>query len=195
MFAALGIGVRDLDAAGIVESSAEDDVEVFETFEANALAKARYFHGLSGGWPTVADDSGLEVDALDGAPGVRSRRFAGATGPRADVDAANNAKLVHLLQGATDRRARFVCAAAFVDGTREVVRTGYVHGRIVDRPAGSGGFGYDPHFLADELATTFGMASDAEKARVSHRAHAFAALVVAIRDPSPRAGPAVDESA
>jgi XTP/dITP diphosphohydrolase len=181
LFGALGVGVVDLNEAGIPETAAEDAVESHETFEDNALAKAHYFHRASGGMATVADDSGLEVAALGGAPGVRSKRFSGAEGPSRAVDAANNALLVERLAGSADRRARFVCAAAFVgDGGRELVRLGTVPGRIVDRAVGEHGFGYDPHFLADELGKTFGEATVEEKARVSHRARAFAALVDAL---------------
>ena len=180
LFAAIGVRVVDLDAAGIPESPEEDDVEAFETFEENALAKARYFHRASGGLPTVADDSGLEVEALGGAPGVRSKRFAGAEGASRVVDAANNALIVERLAGVADRRARFVCAAAYVGGEGALVRRGVVPGRIVDRAAGTLGFGYDPHFHADELGKTFGEATVAEKATVSHRARAFAALVEAL---------------
>ena len=180
LFAALGIRVTDLGEAGIPETDAEDAVEAHETFEENALAKARYFFRASGGLATVADDSGLEVAALGGAPGVRSKRFSGVEGPSREVDAANNALLVERLAAVEDRRARFVCAAAYVDGGRELVRRGDVPGRIVERGAGAHGFGYDPHFLADELGTTFGEATVEEKARVSHRARAFAALVQAL---------------
>ena len=180
LFGALGVRVVDLAEAGIAESDAEDAVEAHETFEANALAKAHWFHAASGGLPTVADDSGLEVEALGGGPGVRSKRFSGVEGASRVVDAANNALLVERLAGVADRRARFVCAAAFVGAGRELVRRGSVPGRIVDQGAGAHGFGYDPHFLADELGKTFGEATVEEKGRVSHRARAFAALVAAL---------------
>jgi len=128
----------------------------------------------------LGEDSGLEVEALGGAPGVRSKRFAGAAGASRAVDAANNALLVERLAGVADRRARFVCAAAYVGPSGELVRRGVVPGRIVDAAAGAQGFGYDPHFRADELGKTFGEATVAEKATVSHRARAFAALVAAL---------------
>jgi XTP/dITP diphosphohydrolase len=184
LFAALGVRVVDLGEAGVPESDAEEAVEAHETFEENALAKARHFSRASGGLATVADDSGLEVDALGGAPGVRSKRFSGETGP--GVDAANNALLVERLGGVEDRTARFVCAAAYVDGARELVRRGSVPGRIVDEGRGAHGFGYDPHFLADELGKTFGEATVVEKGGVSHRARAFAALVEALAAGSER---------
>ena len=186
MFLAAGYTVLDLEVAGIAHVPAEDAVEEFTTFEDNAIAKARYFHAVSGGLPTVADDSGLAVDALGGEPGVRSRRWSG----RADLtgralDEANNEKLVAALAGQPSRVARFVCAAAFADGTRELVQRGETAGRILHAPEGKEGFGYDPYFWSEELGRSFGAASVAEKARVSHRARAFAALLTALRsDPS-----------
>lgn len=187
LFAARGIGIIDLDDAGIPESPAEDALEAHDTFEANALAKARYFHRVSGR-PTLADDSGLVVDALDGMPGVLSKRWSGRLdlGGQA-LDDENNRLLVERLRAVVasgsescDRRARYVCAAAFVDGAREVVRRGEVAGTIVDEPRGAGGFGYDPHFVADELGRTFGEVTREEKERVSHRARAFRALIDAL---------------
>ena len=180
MFAALGIAITDLETAGIPETPDEESIESHETFEANALAKARHFRALTNR-PTIADDSGLEVEALGGAPGVRSRRYSGASGGDREVYAANNAKLVRDLAGAADRRARFVCAVAYVDGTQEIVRRGTVEGAIVEEPQGGEGFGYDPHFLATELGRTFGEATREEKGAISHRARAFAALVSALR--------------
>jgi len=177
LFISRGVGVIDLSDAGIPESPAEDDLEVFDTFEENALAKARYFFARSGR-PTVADDSGLAVDALGGRPGVMSKRWSGRgdlTGQALDDE--NNRLLLEKLKHETERRAHYVCAAAFVDGTREVVCRGEVHGRIVDEPRGVGGFGYDPYFFADELGRTFGEAAREEKATVSHRARAVRALL------------------
>jgi XTP/dITP diphosphohydrolase len=181
LFAELGVAVVDPEGAGVAESPIEDELEVHDSFEANALAKARYFFRASGGRPAVADDSGLEVVALGNAPGVRSKRFAGAVGSGRDVDAANNEQLIRALAGVAEREARFVCAAAYVDGGREIVRLGATAGRIVDQPDGVLGFGYDPHFLSDDLGKTFGAATREEKATVSHRARAFAALVAALR--------------
>ena len=180
MFAERGLTALDLNEAGIPESAAEDELEAFETFEENALAKGRYFAALSG-LPVVADDSGIEVVALGDAPGVRSKRWSG----RADLsgqalDDENNRLLLVRLAGAADRRARYVCAAAFVDGGREVVRRGEVTGTIERAPQGANGFGYDPFFRSDELGMTFGLATAADKGRVSHRARAFRALLDAI---------------
>lgn len=182
LFADAGIAVIDLHEAGIAESSTEDDLEAFETFEENALAKARHFSGLAGGRAVVADDSGLEVLALGGEPGVRSKRWsgiAGVAGPA--LDAANNAKLIARLRGEPDRRARFVCAAAWCEHGRERVARGEVSGEIVDHASGANGFGYDPHFRSTELGVTLGEARMAEKQRVSHRARAFAALLAEVR--------------
>ena len=181
LFASHGIAVADLRDVGLEETAMEDDLEHFETFEENALAKARYFASLSGR-AVVADDSGLEVRALGGAPGVRSKRWSGRRDLTGEaLDAENNALLRRSLGAATDRAARYVCAAAFVDGGREIVRRGDVTGRIVDPPRGVGGFGYDPYFESDELARTFGEATVAEKERVSHRARAFRALLDELR--------------
>jgi XTP/dITP diphosphohydrolase len=171
-------GVKTVDLAGLeVEEDpvAEAEVEAFDSFEKNAVAKATYFYEVSGGVATIADDSGLEVVALAGAPGVRSRRWS-----EAGTDAANNAKLVSSLIGVADRRARYVCAAAFVGLGRELVQRGAAEGQIVDAPRGNGGFGYDPYFVSTELGKTFGEASLAEKQGVSHRARAIRALLAAI---------------
>ena len=186
LFESAGFTVVDLAEHEIEEEAAEDDLERFDSFEENALAKARYFYEVSGGIATVADDSGLVVDALGGAPGVRSKRWSG----RGDLagralDEANNAKLVASLEGATDRSARYVCAAAFVGLDGEVVRTGETTGVLLEEPRGSGGFGYDPYFASRELGgRTFAEVSAAEKERVSHRGRAFRALIEALRSGS-----------
>ena len=177
LFQAAGRSMLSLDEAGIPEDPAEEALETAETFEENALLKARYFHARSGR-PTVADDSGIEVLALAGAPGVRSKRWSGRpdlTGQA--LDDANNALLLERLAGATDRRARYVCAAAYCDGALELVERGAVDGRITQVAAGANGFGYDPYFESTELGVTFGVASAEAKARVSHRARAFAKLL------------------
>ena len=186
LFAAEGLEVFDLDEAGLPERDEEAGLEIFETFEDNALAKARHFHARSG-LATVADDSGLMVDALGGAPGVRSKRWSGREDLTGEaLDDENNRLLIERLAeasavGRDARAARYVCAAAYVDGCREIVRRGEVRGRMLDAPRGTGGFGYDPYFYADELQGTFGEVSGAEKARVSHRARAVRALVGALK--------------
>lgn len=177
LFAEHGRAVIDLCEAGVVERPEEDALEIYDTFEDNALAKARYFFRLAE-MPVVADDSGLVVAALNGAPGVLSKRWSGRTDLSGQaLDDENNRLLQERLRGIEDRQAHYVCAAAYVDGRREIVRRGEVHGRIVEIPSGSGGFGYDPYFYADELGRTFGDASVTEKQSISHRARAFRSLL------------------
>ncbi len=179
LFAAAGFTLEDLRAVGLSATIAgEADVERFESYAENALAKARFFHDASGGLPCVADDSGLEVAALHGAPGVRSRRWAERDGlSGAALDDANNARLVSAMVGVADHAARFVCAAAYCDGQRDMVALGTVSGEIVERPRGSNGFGYDAHFVSADLGVTLAEATLEAKARVSHRARAFAKLI------------------
>ena len=175
------VGVT-LDDFGIPYSPDEEGIECFDTFEENALAKARYFRARSH-MPTMADDSGLSVNALNGAPGVWSKRYSGRsdlTGQ--DLDDANNVKLLSELERAADKSAKYSCAAAYVDDNGECVAMGEVHGRIVAEPRGNGGFGYDPYFFSTELDQTFGEASMAEKQQVSHRGRAFRSLVDALRE-------------
>jgi XTP/dITP diphosphohydrolase len=174
-----------LDEAGVAPDPQEDAVESYETFEENALAKARWFHSRTG-LPCVADDSGLSVDALGGRPGVHSKRWSGRDdlhGPA--LDAANNALLQRALADAArdasrGRGARFVCVGAYVDGEREITRRGETIGFILDEPRGSDGFGYDPYFWSPELRATFAEASTESKAVVSHRGRAMRALCSAI---------------
>lgn len=178
LFAGAGIAVVDLGDVGIAEHDDEEAVECFATFEENALAKARWFARHLPGRTVIADDSGLAVRALGGDPGVRSKRWSARPGLSGGaLDAANNALLVERLAGVADRRAQFVCAAAWVRSGVEIVTTGVVDGTIVDVPSGSHGFGYDPHFFVGELGMTLSDASVAEKERVSHRARAFRALL------------------
>ena len=175
------VGVT-LDDFGIPYSPEEEGIECFDTFEENALAKARYFHARSN-MPTMADDSGLSVTALGGAPGVWSKRFSERSDLSGqDLDDANNEKLLFELGDRRDRSAKYSCAAAYVDDDVEVVAMGETHGRIVDDPRGQGGFGYDPYFFSTELSQTFGEASIREKQRVSHRGRAFRSLVDALRE-------------
>jgi XTP/dITP diphosphohydrolase len=142
------------------------------TFAENASAKARAYAAASG-LQTVADDSGLEVNALRGAPGVRSRRFFGEDA-RAEE---RNAKLLAMLDGATDRSARFVCVTALAspDGHVELFE-GEVHGEIAESPRGPGGFGYDPVFVIAGDGRTMAELSSEEKHRISHRGLAGAKL-------------------
>lgn len=173
----------DLEEAGVPPDPVEDSIEVFDTFRGNALAKARHFAGLTR-LATIADDSGIAVDALHGAPGVRSRRFAG----RDDLDGralddANNALLLERMRNVKGdaRAAHYVCAAAFVDARgAAIVTLGTCAGRILERPAGRGGFGYDPLFYLPQFACSFGELDSASKNRVSHRGRAFRALAAVL---------------
>jgi XTP/dITP diphosphohydrolase len=175
----VAVQIVTLDDAGIAPSTDEHEIEAFDTFVANARAKARYFAARTD-LPVLADDSGIEVQALDGSPGVRSKRFSGRAGLAGiALDRANNETLLERLRGvAPERRgARYVCAAvARFSDRREVVALGSVSGRILDAPAGDGGFGYDPLFLIPAYDCTFAQLDPALKNRVSHRARAFRAL-------------------
>lgn len=180
LFLYRGVDVVDLSELGIEEREEESDLERFETFEENARAKAAYFFRLTG-IPTVADDSGLEVEALGGRPGVRSKRWCG----RADLsgtalDEANNEQLLRELRGTADPAARYVCAAVYRDGTREIVRRGEVRGTMVFDARGTHGFGYDPYFLVEETGLTFGEMTRVEKQGLSHRGRAMLALLDAL---------------
>jgi XTP/dITP diphosphohydrolase len=148
------------------------------TFEENAIAKAVYYSRFADGY-LFADDSGLEVDALGGAPGVYSARYAG---PDA-TDEENNALLLARLEGVENRAARFVCAVALAKNG-ELITTfrGAVEGRIVDRPRGQKGFGYDPLFYYPPFLCTFGEAPLASKMLVSHRAQVLAKLFTYLRN-------------
>jgi XTP/dITP diphosphohydrolase len=185
LLAPLGSRLLTLDDAGVPVEPNEDGIESFETFEQNALAKARWFHARTG-LPCIADDSGLAVDALGGRPGVHSKRWSGRDELEgAALDAANNALLVRSLAdaeraGSGGRGARYVCVGAYVDGDREITRRGETLGFILEEPRGAGGFGYDPYFWSPELRATFGEASTEAKALVSHRGRAMRALCEAV---------------
>ena len=151
-----------------------EPVEDGATFEENATRKARHYARLTGRW-TLADDSGLEVDALGGEPGVHSARYAG---PACDA-AANNAKLIGKLAGVPHRgrTARFRCVVALAGGGRvAATASGVVEGVIIDDPRGSNGFGYDPHFYLPEHEMTTAEMNLEQKNRISHRGRALAAI-------------------
>jgi XTP/dITP diphosphohydrolase len=175
-----------LAEARVAVSTAEERLEEHESFLSNARAKADYFAKLTG-LPTVADDSGIEVVSLLGAPGVRSKRFAtdagGLSGPA--LDAANNRELLRRLLGADQnrRRACYVCVAVLMrqPGTPPEAFTGRCWGRILEEPRGSGGFGYDPLFFHEGLGKTFGEAAPMEKHAVSHRGEAFRQVAEALK--------------
>lgn len=170
---------RTLRELGIASDPEEDA----DTFEGNARIKARAAREASGGGAVLADDSGLVVDALDGAPGVRSARYAGEDA----TDATNNAKLLDALADVPDaqRTARFVCTLVFIDedGSEEVAR-GVVEGRIGHAERGEHGFGYDPLFLPDVFGgeRTLAEALPQEKNAVSHRGNALRALRARIEE-------------
>ena len=157
------------------EIAAEDSgaEETADTFAGNALIKARAIAPRHPGAWVMADDSGLEVAALGGAPGVRSARYAGRDGDTP----ANNALLLKNLAGVADRRAQFTCAVALVapDGSEHVF-TGHCPGRIRMEAAGAGGFGYDPLFEPDGFDRTFAELAPEEKNAISHRGRALAQL-------------------
>jgi XTP/dITP diphosphohydrolase len=174
-----GVEVVFPDDVGLWETSAEAALELGESFEANARKKAEHFARLSG-MPTFADDSGLEVMALGGAPGIRSKRWAGAIGTPADIDAANNVELLRRLAGAPERQraARYRCVLVFLarPGAVPTISHGDCSGRILEAARGARGFGYDPLFFSEELGKTFGEATPDEKDAVSHRGRALRAL-------------------
>lgn len=164
---------KTLKQVGVSSDPAEDA----ETFLGNARIKAHAAQQASGGMPVLADDSGLEVDALDGAPGVHSARYAGEPCD----DAANNAKLLDALSDVADeaRTARFVCQLVFLDENgNEVDARGTVEGRIAHEAHGENGFGYDPLFLPEvfEFERSLGEAKPEEKNAVSHRGNALREL-------------------
>ncbi len=153
----------------------EEPAEDADTFEGNAMKKARYYaakHGVA----CVADDSGLVVDALDGAPGVHSARYAGAHGD----DEANIEKLLDALAETPwhERTARFVCCAAYVEPGSDAVHieTGTVEGHISVEPFGDNGFGYDPVFVPENHDCTFAEMDPEDKHAISHRGRAFEKL-------------------
>ena len=172
LFGDLPIDLVTLRDLGITDEAPEDGA----TFEKNALQKARWYADASGEW-TLADDSGLEVAALNGAPGVYTRRYAGANA----TDVQNYEKLLAAMVGVIDRTARFVCTMALIDPTNGSERTfrGECPGVITTAPRGEFGFGYDPIFEVD--GRTMAERAPAEKDALSHRGRAAALVVAALR--------------
>lgn len=170
------LAAPDFDVRALPKSVPPPD-EHGDTFEANAIEKAVAYGQHVDGY-LFADDSGLEVDALNGAPGVHSARYAGDLA----ADAANNALLLERLRGVENRTARFVCVIALVHNGK-LVKTfrGAVEGRIIDHARGPGGFGYDPLFYCESFGCTFGEAAIEQKMQVSHRAQALAAMFTYLR--------------
>ena len=164
-----------LDGIELVAYDGPEPVEDGETFEANALIKARAAFEHSG-LPAIADDSGISVDALGGAPGIHSARYAGT---RDDGD--NLRLLLSRMSGIDNRAASFTCAAAFVDGEGEHVELGIWPGTVLREPSGTHGFGYDPIFQPEGLDVSSAELSADQKNAISHRARAFGALIDYIR--------------
>ena len=183
------LSIRGLELVGLDEFPGVPAVEEDAgTFDGNARKKATEVARATGLW-TLADDSGLEVDALGGAPGVYSARYAGKDGD----SAANNRKLLEALEGVSDRTARFRCVVALSDpnGRARTVQ-GRCEGTILEQPRGGGGFGYDPLFVPDGYEATFSELPGDVKNRISHRgaalkaAHeAWGAELVALVEPTP----------
>lgn len=170
-----GLDVEVLSLSDI--APIEEHEETGDTFEAIARDKALYYARASG-LPTVAEDSGLEIDALDGLPGITSARFPGNTFPE------KFARLFAMLdaRGAATSTARFVCALALAGQGRILFETrGTVEGEITRQPRGTGGFGYDPIFYYPPFGQTLAEIDEARKAEVSHRGHAFRALGAFLR--------------
>ena len=165
----------DIEVVGLEQfPGIEPPEETGTTFEENAALKARYYTAATG-LPAIAEDSGLEIDALDGQPGVESARFAGADSSYPEKFARLYAMLDQA--GGRDTAARFVCAVALADGDQiRFAARGTVEGRIAPEPSGAHGFGYDPIFFYPPEGRTLADVSDATKRAVSHRGAAFRAL-------------------
>ena len=178
ILAPLGIEMVAQGSLGVSEAE-----EPFHTFVENALAKARHASAQTG-LPALADDSGLCVDALGGAPGVYSARFAAMNGFEKS-DAANNRYLVSRLAGETHRRACYVAVLVYVRSAqdpRPLIAEGVWEGEIIDEPRGTHGFGYDPHFWVPALGKTAAELEPAEKNAISHRGQALKRLLSRLRE-------------
>ena len=180
--APLGIDIVPQSTFHVIEAD-----EPHFTFVENALAKAR--HGSKAtGLPAFSDDSGICVDALSGAPGVHSARYAqSATGqlPRGEQDGRNNAKLIAVLEGESNRRAHYTAVIVMVrhaDDPEPLIAEGRWHGEIIDTPRGEGGFGYDPYFFLPGLNQTAAQLAPEHKNRISHRGVAMSRLLTLLRE-------------
>lgn len=153
--------------------------EPYDTFVENALTKARHASRCSG-LPALADDSGICVQALNGAPGVNSARYAGES----KSDACNNQKLIETLKQQTDRRAYYYCVIVLLrhaDDPQPIIVDGSWYGEIIDEPRGEGGFGYDPYFFVPEFGKTSAELTAEQKNQISHRGQALVQLVEILR--------------
>lgn len=175
LFADIDIEIIPQGQLGVGEAD-----EPHATFVENALAKARHAARLTG-LPALADDSGICVHALGGAPGVYSARYAGE--PKSDV--RNNAKLIKALSGQADRRAFYYAALVLVryaDDPQPLISDGFCHGLIVDEAQGEGGFGYDPYFFLPQYHKTVAQISADEKSLISHRGKALRELIAKLKE-------------
>ena len=184
LLAPLGLQLESQSALGVPEAE-----EPFGTFLENALAKARHASRLTG-LPALADDSGLCVDALGGRPGVLSARWAARSPGRSagaaplDTDAANNRQLIADLAGCADRAAHYYCVLVLLrapDDPQPIVADASWHGEVVDTPRGTGGFGYDPHFLLPDEGCTAAELDPPRKNLLGHRGQALRVLVERLR--------------
>jgi XTP/dITP diphosphohydrolase len=168
-------GRMDVKSLADIGCTVTDIPETADTLEGNAEMKARFIHDNFAGVDCFADDTGLEVEALGGAPGVYSARYAGGEG---HDSAANMAKLLREMQGKTNRRARFRTVIALILNGELSLMEGEVHGTIATEPHGTDGFGYDPIFLPDEGdGLTFAQMSAEQKNAISHRGRAMKKLI------------------
>ncbi len=167
---------EQLEGIELVGYDGPEPIEDGETFEANALIKARAAAAHTG-LPAIADDSGIAVEALGGAPGIHSARYAGT---RDDTDNLN--LVLERMRGVENRAATFACAAAFVHGDFEHVELGLWPGVVQEQAAGGGGFGYDPIFRPDGLETSSAELTADEKNAISHRSRAFGAIISVVRE-------------
>lgn len=175
LLAPLGLEVLPQSAFNVTEAE-----EPHHTFVENALAKARHASGIAG-LPALADDSGICVEALEGAPGVYSAHYAGF--PKSDE--RNNRKLIQDLRGKADRRAHYYCVMVLIrhaDDPEPLIAEGRWQGEVIDEPRGAGGFGYDPYFLLPDRGRTAAELSSEEKNRVSHRGQALRRLLSALQE-------------
>ena len=172
---------ESLPGLAVIPAPAEDQ----DTFAGNARLKAEFYSRHASGLLVLADDSGLEVDALEGRPGVRSARFAadmGNVSANGDLDAANNETLLLAMLEQTDRRARYRCVLVLArDGVVLTTASGALEGEILTDPEGTGGFGYDPLFFVPEIRCTMAQASPEDRLRLSHRGRALRALIADLR--------------
>jgi XTP/dITP diphosphohydrolase len=176
------LGALGIELVAAADTLFIDVIEDASTFSGNARKKAEAF-AAANGLPALADDSGLCVDALNGAPGVYSARFGG---PDA-TDADSNRKLLASLENRSNRSAHFCCAIhlAFLDQDQSLSAEGEVHGEILTQAVGVGGFGYDPLFFCPELGKAFAECSPEEKASVSHRGRALRTLAEQLKNRQP----------